>query len=550
MAPTPFEGAFGNVALISKTRVALEASCDETWCRQTISELRLLEAVISQVKDISPTTASEETIRIVGLFGLAHVPHLEYFLQELGKLRPDLDCYFGEDDRPGVKGPPLWATAVERNTTALMNNIGTQLQLINALPRVDSLRERTTSGELQRIPKIPSDPLSLALETKAPSQQFIVTGNENVYQGIEACGNARVHLGNSYVFSGVPKASVEKLSQKLDDLASSRQADALQSLLGEIQKKQSDSSNMLSAVDARTLQLLAQLGQVAHVITAANEAPSLSMDAQSKQLRKTTLKRPGASISTNMSSIFEIVRIWLGAMIMTLLMGSRSFQSFVRSARTLTRSPSMLLGSNIMVVDALRREFSLPYEHFCRWPLMLAHLQCEFKGRPGESYVANLKFGLFRAAKKPQNQVMIPFEQWERSVFPGDRVFMSIDLEQFDRDKCPSCGCALRETRLNPVFPEWFVFPALIALQLKLTISSTECGQLVHTVRSNDLQYDKLRTSQKYCPMGQNLPLETSAETMNVQRFARVHGRHTPSELIARRRKRDLLHLPFRVPLN
>jgi hypothetical protein len=468
MAPTPFEGAFNNVALISQTRVALEALCDESWCRQTTTELRLLETVLSQVKAISPTTASDETIRIVGLSGLAHAPHLEYFLQELGKLQPDLDCYVGEDDRPGVKGPPLWATAVERNTTALTNNIGTQLQLINALLQVDSLRERTTSGELQRISKIPSDPLSLALETKAPSQQFIVTGNENVYQGIEACGNARVHLGNSYVFSGVPKASVENLPQKLDDLASSRQADALQSLLGEIQKKQSDSSNMLSAVDARTSQLLAQLGQVAHAVAAANEAPSLLMNAQSKQLRKTTLKRPGASISTNMSSIFEIVRIWLGAMIMTLLMGSRSFQSFVRSARTLTRSPSMLLDSNIKMVDALNRELSLPYEHFRYWPVVLARLQCEFRGLPGESHVSTNKFGLFRAAEKPQNQVLIPFEQWERSVFPGDRVLMSIGVEQFDPNVCPSCGCALREISLVPLLSEWYVISGPIALSTML----------------------------------------------------------------------------------
>jgi hypothetical protein len=464
MAPTPFKGAFGNVALISKTRVALEASCDETWCRQTISELRLLEAVLRQVKDLSPTTASEETIRIVGLFGLAHAPSLESFLQDLEKLQPDLDRYFeiGEET-PDVDGPPLWATSVQRNTATLMNNVGMQLQLTNALLRVESLRTITARNEIQQITKTSADRLPPATATSAPSRQYIMTGNGNVHQGIQISGSARVHIGESYSYLGVPKASVDKISEEINELATSNQADALQSLLQQMQKKQSDGCSGLSVLDARTQQVLDQLRQIAHAIATANGAPSLSINAQNKQPRKTTLTSPAPSISANMSSILEILRIWLSAMIMTLLMGSRSFQRFIRSARTFAQSPNMLLGSNIMVVDALRREFSLPYEHFCRWPLMLAHLQCEFKGRPGESYVANLKFGLFRAAKKPQNQVMIPFEQWERSVFPGDRIFMSIDLEQFDPNECPSCGCALREICLNPVFSEWFVFPVLVA---------------------------------------------------------------------------------------
>jgi hypothetical protein len=75
-----------------------------------------------------------------------------------------------------------------------------------------------------------------------------------------------------------------------------------------------------------------------------------------------------------------------------------------------------------------------------------------------------------------------------------------------------------------------------------LTFSSTECGQLVHTVRSSDLPQNTLRTSQKYGPRIQNLPLETPPETTGVQRFARVHGRHRkqfPRELIATDLTRD-----------
>jgi len=552
MAPTPFEGAFGGFGLLAKTRAALEALCDEPWCRQTTSELRLLEAVLSQLKDISPKTASEETMRFVGFCGLPCAPHLECFLQELEKLQPDLDRYFeAGEDRSHVEGPPPWATAVERKTSMLMKNIGMQLQFTNALLRVESLQTITATDDIQQVSRIPSNPLSPAPGTDAPSQQFIVAGNENVYQGIEASGSARVHLGNSYVFSGVSKASIDSISEKLDDLASSCQAGALQSLLEEMQKKQSDSYKILSVVDAHTLQLLAQLGQVADGSRAmlallqetlpssvastaqrVNRSPSiprgpssLPRNTTTEQVHGKTLKRPRAIRSANLTSILEMIRTWLSAMMMMLLMESRSFQTFIRSTMTFIRSPSMLLDSNILIVDALNQELSLPYEHFRDWSVMLPRLQRQARGSPAESYVAEEKFGLFRTAKRSQNQVMIPFEEWERSVFPGDRVLMSIDLEQFDPDECPSCGCALREIRLSPVFSEWLVFPDFVALWLILTVLSTECGQLVHTVR-NDLTDKVLRVPVAYGPDDQRHSSKNQVEVKDIQRFARVHGRH------------------------
>ena len=185
----------------------------------------------------------------------------------------------------------------------------------------------------------------------------------------------------------------------------------------------------------------------------------------------------------------------------------------------------MLLDSNIMVVDALNRQFSLPYEHFRRWPLMLAHLQCEFKGLPGESHISRNKFGLFRAAKRPQNEVMIPFEQWENSVFPGDRFLMSIDIEQLNLNKCPSCGCSLLDVKLIPAFSEWFVTLVPIALSIKLTIASAECGQSVLTMR-NDLNDKVFSALPTYCPEIEGNPWKKAVEMMDIQRFARVHGRH------------------------
>jgi hypothetical protein len=60
-----------------------------------------------------------------------------------------------------------------------------------------------------------------------------------------------------------------------------------------------------------------------------------------------------------------------------------------------------------------------------------------------------------------------------------------------------------------------------------------------------------LRTSQEYGPKRQDIPLETHAETIGVQRFARVHGRHkkqSPGELIAVDSTRDPMAPVNRVP--
>jgi hypothetical protein len=312
MAPTPSEAASGNIGLIAKTRAALEVSCDEAWCRQTISKLQLLEAVLGQVNNLSPTAASEETMRIVGLCRLACTPFLDCFLQDLEKLQPDLDLYFVEgEDRPDVGGPPLWATAVEQNTATLMNGIGMQLQLACALLRVESFRNHATSGEIQRTSKIPSDLPSLNTAAKVPSEHFIVAGNGNLYQGIHIGGSVRAHLGNSYSYLGVPKASVDKLSEKLEDLATSGQADSLQSLLRDIQKRQSDGYDVVCVLDTRTQQVLEQLKQLAHAvaIAIANGAPSLPTNAKPERWRGTTPKRPGTNQLTSLSSILEIIRI-------------------------------------------------------------------------------------------------------------------------------------------------------------------------------------------------------------------------------------------------
>jgi hypothetical protein len=61
-----------------------------------------------------------------------------------------------------------------------------------------------------------------------------------------------------------------------------------------------------------------------------------------------------------------------------------------------------------------------------------------------------------------------------------------------------------------------------------LTFSSSECGQLVHTV-PNDQTDRVLHASPMYGPDEQKHPSKDLVELVDIPRFARVHGRHRKS---------------------
>lgn len=138
--------------------------------------------------------------------------------------------------------------------TTLTESTGIQLQLTSALLQVDSRQYHTVDGQDRQVSRTIPELLSLAPETKAPSRQFIVSGNENLYHGIKIGGSARAHIGNSFSYPGVPKASVDIISMNLDELATSRQADTILKLLQDIQTKQSDGCVVLSGLDTHTQQ--------------------------------------------------------------------------------------------------------------------------------------------------------------------------------------------------------------------------------------------------------------------------------------------------------
>ena len=127
---------------------------------------------------------------------------------------------------------------------------------------------------------------------------------------------------------------------------------------------------------------------------------------------------------------------------MALLLMLPNFQSQLRTFITLLKSPQLLQSNSIAVTDALNRTKLLPYEYFSDWKLIQPWLESVFKNLPGESRVSNGHFAMF-AQRNNVTGPEILADAWERSVFPGDHVVMSLrtaGAEVMLKGQCQRCG--------------------------------------------------------------------------------------------------------------
>ena len=129
----------------------------------------------------------------------------------------------------------------------------------------------------------------------------------------------------------------------------------------------------------------------------------------------------------------------LASAAMALLLMLPDIQSQLCTFMTLLKSPSLLLSNSIMVTDALNRTKLLPHEYFCNWNLVQPWLESAFEGLPGESRVRRGAFEMFMPMGNRMRHVLRG-DDWKRSVFPGDRVFMSMRvITGMHRHKCIRC---------------------------------------------------------------------------------------------------------------
>ena len=90
--------------------------------------------------------------------------------------------------------------------------------------------------------------------------------------------------------------------------------------------------------------------------------------------------------------------------------------------------------------DVLGRNKLLPYDYFRHWDVFDSMLRCEFRGLPGEQKVIGGDYDLL---DNQVHGVTIGKEAWQRMVFPGTKIKMSVILETFEvvGGFCPRPNC-------------------------------------------------------------------------------------------------------------
>jgi hypothetical protein len=430
MAANSFDYAFEDIDLIRQAVEALREVADTVVEHQkAIHDLQLLETVLCGVQRLSPADLRAETRRNIHYCSHFCRPPLGQFLQRLKQLKPDLDRVLKQNTPYADVDPALDGTAkLVKEVAILQKSIGNGLRVIKVLLWVEELGCNVTTntflpGELQQTIE--------SLQGSLSSSNGRHYGRGHAYNDIHVSGSGRNHFGDNYYGDPTLVASLDGLSRRLDDMASARQVDRLLSL---VENSKIMSSPRLEVPSVNTHPM----------IQSCNNQQSISSPL-------------AQHVKSGIQSFLETLLTKLNALLVILLLTIPAFQTFARTMATFIRSPNMLLDSNITFVDALNRETSLQYQQFRYWPVVSAWLEFQFRDCPGALLIPKKRFAIFKDMSSSSRGIMIPFDQWERMVFPGHRVLMSMDIGHHvtttsspTGNFCPSCALpASRSTHVS-----------------------------------------------------------------------------------------------------
>jgi hypothetical protein len=442
MANEAFSYAVDDINLVHKAVSALRMVASKTAAsQQAIYDLQLVEKVLRGAQRVSLAHASEDTLRNLKFCDHFCRPPLDQFLHRLKRLEPQLDHTFTPESA-GINAfsPPVWATRLEEEVRILQKCIGRGLRVIDALLSVEELRCDVAigvplPGEIHHIIDSLQERLSTFCEVRS--------GRGHYYSNVQTSGNAYSHNGDNYFLNVTPVVPLNDLWKRLDRTASAHQAEQLIMLVKDIKD------------------LMPQPSGFIREDWTADVSESTSSSIQSTSRSALLFDRTQAT--QFFRCLFEMLSSSLNAVLLLLLWTSPAFRFRRRALAKITPSPSSLHSSNITFVDALNREFQLQYEQFRYWPVVTAWLQCQFQNCPGALRIARGRFAIFRDMRSTGRGVMIPFDDWERTVGPGQRVLMSMYIGHQDRaqghwplqNACPACGFVDPHLHKTSIWTKW-----------------------------------------------------------------------------------------------
>ena len=415
------------IEIISKTVKALRENSGDTATKYqlTILDLTTVENVLKRTQRLRPNDGTEEIIQQIQLYGqLCHGP-LAKFIERLRK--HEMLFY------PSSKGPMLatlsrsrkkiqWTMFVSEEVTRLKTAIAPQLVVISIL-------------------------LQFAVEETGSRTLNLVTDVLRNVQSIEKMLSTSV----------ATKDQVEGLATAVHDMSLYQRSQGTETL-GVVRTSQAAINEVESEL-ARQEQLLQSLiRQERQQATILGEtAPSLREDVRERSITRVDsglatlevevedekVKEPDDG-GSRLSWTLHTMRKVISELFMALLCLIPAMQGMLRASKTLLLPPTMLLEDNIHVIDALGRTLSLPYSHFKFWPVLHARLKCDFRDLPGSLKVKEGEFGLVDLRGRGQlSGRLITEKNWEKAVFPGSKLAMSIYYDfRVAKSWCPKCSAA------------------------------------------------------------------------------------------------------------
>jgi hypothetical protein len=475
MAAAPFGFSVGDfIAAIELTHKAAKALRNTSGAsgqyQQALLDLELIGSVLRRVQGLTPASASHETIRAIQLCGLACQVPLEHFLHKIKKLEPHLnfDQTSSSAEFLNVKKSTTklrWAIVLEQDVAKLKASIGPGIEIINTLLQLESLERSTTT---QRCAEQILDQTGRVLPVVEQISTFLqsnIATKQHVQDVLPVLVQLKYGLSQAATAQQVQSlaSALTGLSGRLDDTATKDQTNGLATLIEDIKRTAESSNLMLMTLIDRIPNISGRDVQAPKRIRST--ATSISKDLHQPQRSSGMKLSRRISPNTAWRCLLKALRRALGGILLFFLWLNPAFQLCLRSMNTLLRSPTILLDNNITFVDALNREFSLPYQQFRYWPVLSAFIQCQFRDCPGTLRIAHNKFAVFKEMKSSGRGVMIPFDEWEQLVRPGQCVLMSMYIGQEQstrghqpiRSVCRSCG--LKDSSLldGSIWTKWQV---------------------------------------------------------------------------------------------
>ena len=164
--------------------------------------------------------------------------------------------------------------------------------------------------------------------------------------------------------------------------------------------------------------------------------------------------------------------------------------------------------------DVLGRKKLLPYHYFRHWDVFESMLRCEFKDLPGEQKVRGGDYVLMDSQVQG---VTFRKEAWQRMVFPGTKIKMSVVLETFQvvGGFCPRPNC-----------------PGMVEIPAKNpVVHCPVCALVFVHVIADKAQSPRLTKSEHEPQEHLDVDEPLKARELNdIQRFRRVHVIQSPSQ--------------------